>query len=64
VIERARGEGMEVREDRVARDRLERASGLFLTNSLIGLWPVEALDGVAVRPHPGRDTLVASLAFG
>lgn len=64
VIERARGARIEVREDRVARDRLERAKGLFLTNSLIGLWPVEALDGVAVRPHPALDILVASLALG
>ncbi len=59
VIERARGVGIEVRQVRAARDRLERASGLFLTNSLIGPRPVETLDGVAVRPHPGLDTLLA-----
>ena len=64
VIERARGAGIEVRQVRAARDRLEPASGLFITNSLIGLRPVGVLDGIAMRPHPALDILVASLALG
>jgi branched-subunit amino acid aminotransferase/4-amino-4-deoxychorismate lyase len=59
VIERARQARIEVREVRAGRPRLEKASGLFLTNSLIGLRPVEAIDGVTARPHPGLATLLA-----
>lgn len=61
AIAAAGAAGIEVRQLRAARDRLERARGLFLTNSLIGLRPVGTLDGIAVRPHPALDILVASL---
>lgn len=64
AVERAGAAGIEVRQVRAARDRLEGASGLFITNSLIGLRAVGVLDGIAVRPHPARDILVASLPLG
>ena len=33
-------------------DHLARCSGMFLTNSLIGIRPVAALDGRTITPHP------------
>lgn len=45
VIEIAQALGIEVRETRAARAELDTAEGIFLTNSLIGVRPVEVLDG-------------------
>ncbi|MGI9169632.1 MAG: aminotransferase class IV, partial [Caulobacteraceae bacterium] len=58
TIEAAGAAGIEVREVHDLRDRLERAGGLFLTNSLIGLRPVAALDGIDVKAHPSLDALI------
>ena len=33
-------------------DHLARCSGMFLTNSLIGIRPVAAWDGRTITPHP------------
>lgn len=40
VIETARASGIAVRETEVGRDDLMSAEEVFLTNSLIGIWPV------------------------
>lgn len=37
--------GTEVVERRLARADLDRAQGLFLTNALVGVWPVRELEG-------------------
>ncbi len=58
VIARARVQGLRVEEVAAPAEALAGARGLFLTNSLIGLRPVRALDGRAIAPHPA----VASLA--
>lgn len=58
VIEAARGLKLEVLEVRADADDLAQAEGVFLTNSLIGLRRVSALDG---RPL-ARSLLVERLA--
>lgn len=41
VIECARDQGIPLKEDRFGLDSLESANGVFVTNSLIGVWPVK-----------------------
>jgi len=48
VMEAARGLGIAVRECRLRETDLHAAQGLFLTNTLIGLWPVRSLEGRAL----------------
>jgi len=62
AISIARGLGWSVREVHAARARLDQAAGLFLTNSLIGLRPVDRLDGRAVPDHSGRARLAQALS--
>jgi 4-amino-4-deoxychorismate lyase len=47
---RAAGARVEVRD--VDPAELERASELFLTNALIGAWPVAELEGRRLAPGP------------
>jgi branched-chain amino acid aminotransferase/4-amino-4-deoxychorismate lyase len=54
--------GLVVEEICAGPRALERARGLCLSNSLVGLRPVAAVDGVAVRPHPELDRLVEKVA--
>lgn len=49
VMEMARAWGLGCREEPVRVEDLWQAEGLFLTNTLIGLWPVRSLEG---RPMP------------
>lgn len=60
VLDWARGEGVQVEETRATYAALAAGSGLFLTNSLIGVQSIAALDGQTVAPHPLRDRLAAS----
>ncbi len=57
VLAAARALGLETREVRATMADLARASGLFLTNSLIGLQPAAALDGRPITPHPAAAAL-------
>jgi branched-subunit amino acid aminotransferase/4-amino-4-deoxychorismate lyase len=50
VIEAASQAGFAVEEVRVGPEALARAQGVFLTNSLIGLRPVAAIDGAPQQP--------------
>ncbi|SEL54200.1 4-amino-4-deoxychorismate lyase [Ectothiorhodospira marina] len=52
VMERARAWGVSCQEDSVRVEDLWRADGLFLTNTLIGLWPVRSLEGHPVSVPP------------
>lgn len=61
VIAAAAELGLAVRETRSPRGALDRAAGLFLSNSLIGARPVARLDGVAVTPDPRLAALAARL---
>jgi branched-chain amino acid aminotransferase/4-amino-4-deoxychorismate lyase len=56
VLRAAAALGLQTREARAGREALDRAEGLFLTNSLIGVCEVETLDGAAVSRSevPGR----------
>lgn len=54
--------GLEIAQVRAARARLDGATGLFLTNSLIGVRPVAALDGRAAAPHPAVERLARAVA--
>ncbi len=49
--------GVEVFEVRAGRDALDRAEGVFLTNSLIGVRAVNALDGRSLPLHPLQGAL-------
>ncbi|MBX3504170.1 MAG: aminotransferase class IV family protein [Parvibaculum sp.] len=60
LLELAPGIGIEMREEDIAPERLSRASGLFLTNSLMGLVPVSRLDGAEVSAHPMTARLAAA----
>jgi 4-amino-4-deoxychorismate lyase len=57
VIERARSEGVAVRIAPVSVPEVHAADALFLVNSLIGVWPVAALEGSAWQPSPFAATL-------
>lgn len=46
----ARGQSTDIRD--VALGELKRASEVFLSNALIGIWPVRALDGRALSAGP------------
>lgn len=55
VMEQAAGRGLAVSEAYLDLPALVRAEEVFLTNSIIGLWPVLAVDGAPVgqgRPGP------------
>ena len=58
VIARAHRLGWELREARANRRALEQASGLFLTNSLIGVRAVAAFDGAAMPRNSLLDSLI------
>jgi 4-amino-4-deoxychorismate lyase len=45
VIQVARSQGIEVRELTVSKADLENADDIFLSNALIGIWPVKELAG-------------------
>jgi len=44
VIDRLRHLGVECNESRIERERLLAADACFLTNALIGVWPVASID--------------------
>ncbi|MBX3481494.1 MAG: aminotransferase class IV [Caulobacter sp.] len=62
VLTAARALGLTVEETRCGRNVLEEASGLFMTNSLVGVRVVSHLDGLAVPPHPVTARLAAAVA--
>ena len=52
AMQAARGLGLAVAEVAAERSALDQAQGLFLTNSLIGIREIAALDGAAVLRSP------------
>lgn len=52
VLETGRAWGLPCREEQVRLEDLWQADGLFLTNTLIGLWPVRSLEGRAMPMPP------------
>lgn len=64
VLELAERAGIRVRETPLPAKRLERASELFLTGSVIEILPAVRLDGLPVaRGTPGRKTLELAAAY-
>jgi len=66
VLECAVRLGIPVRIERIYVDDLWEADSLFLTNSLIGIWPVREVEGRSFNPDAGDPRLrelVRSLAF-
>lgn len=57
IIERARSEGTPVRVAHVSVPDVRAADALFLVNSLIGVWPVAALDDLTWAASPFAVTL-------
>jgi branched-chain amino acid aminotransferase/4-amino-4-deoxychorismate lyase len=52
VLARAPALGLAVEIVRAGPDALERAEAVFLTNALIGVRPVESIDGRRYAPSP------------
>jgi 4-amino-4-deoxychorismate lyase len=52
VMEAARAGGLEVAEQVLTPADLVAAQELFLTNALIGIWPIRALEGRELEPGP------------
>lgn len=61
VIERLRGAGLDVREEAMSRDELQRADEVFLTGTTTEVLPVVRIDGAAVGS--GRPGAVAGQAL-
>ncbi|HYE43555.1 MAG TPA: aminotransferase class IV [Caulobacteraceae bacterium] len=61
VLAAARSMGMDVEEAAAGPARLAAATGVFLTNSLVGLRRGSRLDGRVVEPAPGLAALEAAL---
>ncbi len=60
VLAAASAVGLRAEECAVPAERLASATGMFLTNSLIGVRPVGSLDGRPVSPHPAVARLAAA----
>jgi 4-amino-4-deoxychorismate lyase len=62
VIEQARAAGIDVTEREIAREELAVADELFLTNALIGLWPVGRCGDRPCRPGDVTRRVATALA--
>ena len=61
VIEQARRIGFECAETDLGRDEVRRADELFLTNSLVGIWPIRRLADVDFKVTRVTRQLMAAL---
>jgi 4-amino-4-deoxychorismate lyase len=61
ALETARACGITVREARLSREDVTAAAALFLTSSLIGVWPVRELDGAPRDPRAVPAALAARI---
>jgi 4-amino-4-deoxychorismate lyase len=62
VVAVAASKGIEVQEASLTKDDLNSADEIFLTNALIGLWPVTMLAGQAIRQGKIGAAIRADLA--
>ena len=62
VLDRARAAGIEWRETWLKPAELESADEIFLTNSLIGVWPVRSLSSREYAIGPITQTIQKALA--
>jgi 4-amino-4-deoxychorismate lyase len=63
VINVANDMHIKLQESSLSKHDLRMADGVFLTNSLIGLWPVQELDGQQYTLHPLINQLRSGLAL-
>lgn len=61
VLETAARLGLECRVEALTLDDLRGAEALFVTNSLIGLWPIRRIEGHTYRPNEVIRRLVSQL---
>lgn len=61
VIDRLRQLGVECNEIRIDRERLSAAEACFLTNALIGVWPVASIDNQSYATNHIIDKLMESM---
>jgi 4-amino-4-deoxychorismate lyase len=61
VLRAAAQLGLEAEEARFGLERVVAADEIFLTNSLIGIWPVAELEGHRFRPGPVTTALMERL---
>ncbi len=62
VMEIAPALGLDVQVRELRLDDLSSADSLFMTNSLIGIWPVRRLAETVFQRHPMLDRLMQGLA--
>lgn len=62
VLAAAQAAGVEVLEVTAGAERLQAAEAVFLTNSLIGVRPVSALNGQTLSPHGLTERLRLAIA--
>jgi 4-amino-4-deoxychorismate lyase len=62
MMERAAATGLQVSVESISLEAVYAADEIFITNSLIGLWPVRELEGKAYSVGPVTKTLQATLA--
>ena len=63
VIEEARALGLEVREQTISLQQLLGADEVFVTNALIGLWPVRQVGAQAIASGPVANSLLDRVAI-
>ena len=61
VLAAAAEAGIEARPVQASADSLQRVDGIFLTNSLNGLWPVSHWQGAAVKTSPDAHRIMTVL---
>lgn len=61
VIDRLRRLGVECNETRIDRERLLAADACFLTNALIGVWPVASIDNRKYKDNHLIDKIVEAM---
>ena len=62
VLELANQLSIETRIENISLARLKAASGCFVTNSIIGLWPVRALDDITYQQGKIAQNLMQTLS--
>ena len=62
LVDHLASQGTPVQVRDVGLDECARASEIFLTNALVGVWPVVAVDGVALSTGPWSQRLAAEVA--
>jgi 4-amino-4-deoxychorismate lyase len=63
VLEAAPAAGLEAREADLGTEVLRTADEIFVTNAVIGIWPVKSFDGTLLVPGPKTRQLQSMLGY-